>query len=149
MTILKTCRFFLFFFLSIQLVTAQDFYVSDSNGSDNNSGTIESPFKTINKGISMVSAGGTVYVMEGIYQNANYGTVDPSTNTNMDNPHVVTVNKSGAEGAYITLRNYPGHTPKIQFDGRGGIIISNNMNYIIVEGFEVEGPAQDLSLIHI
>ena len=82
MTILKTCRFFLFFFLSIQLVTAQDFYVSDSNGSDNNSGTIESPFKTINKGISMVSAGGTVYVMEGIYQNANYGTVDPSTNTN-------------------------------------------------------------------
>ncbi len=144
MTILKTCRFFLFFFLSIQLVTAQDFYVSDSNGSDNNSGTIESPFKTINKGISMVSAGGTVYVMEGIYQNANYGTVDPSTNTNMDNPHVVTINKSGAEGAYITLRNYPGHTPKIQFDGRGGIVISNNMNYIIVEGFEVEGPAQDI-----
>ena len=129
MKILKTCRFFLFFFLSIQLVTAQDFYVSDSNGSDNNSGTIESPFKTINKGISMVSAGGTVYVMEGIYQNANYGTVDPSTNTNMDNPHVVTINKSGAEGAYITLRNYPGHTPKIQFDGRGGIVISNNMNY--------------------
>ena len=125
-------------------MTAQDFYVSDSNGSDNNSGTIESPFKTINKGISMVSAGGTVYVMEGIYQNANYGTVDPSTNTNMDNPHVVTINKSGAEGAYITLRNYPGHTPKIQFDGRGGIVISNNMNYIIVEGFEVEGPAQDI-----
>ncbi len=144
MTIFKTYRFFLFFFLSIQLVTAQDFYVSESNGSDNNSGTIESPFKTINKGISMVSAGGTVYVMEGIYQNANYGTVDPSTNTNMDNPHVVTINKSGAEGAYITLRNYPGHTPKIQFDGRGGIVISNNMNFVIVEGFEVEGPAQDI-----
>ena len=144
MTILKTYRFFLFFILSIQLVTAQDYYISDSNGSDNNSGTIESPFKTINKGISMVSAGGTVYVMDGIYQNANYGTVDPSTNTNMDNPHVVTINKSGAEGAYITLRNYPGHTPKIQFDGRGGIVISNNMNYVIVEGFEVEGPAQDI-----
>ena len=145
MAIFKIHRFFLFFFLSIQLVTAQDFYVSDSNGSDNNSGTIESPFKTINKGISMVSAGGTVYVMEGIYQNANYGTVDPSTNTNMDNPHVVTINKSGVEGAYITLRNYPGHTPKIQFDGRGGIVISNDMNYIIVEGFEVEGPAQDIN----
>ena len=144
MTILKTCRFFLFFFLSIQLVTAQDFYVSDSNGSDNNSGTLEAPFKTINKGISMVSAGGTVYVMDGVYQNENYGNVDPSTNTNMNNQHVVTINKSGAEGAYITLRNYPGHTPKIQFDGRGGIVISNNMNYIIVEGFEVEGPAQDI-----
>ena len=145
MTIFKRHRLFLFFFLSIQLVLAQDFYVSNSNGSDNNSGTVESPFKTINKGISMVSAGGTVYVMEGIYQNENYGTVDPSTNTNMNNQHVVTINKSGSEGAYITLRNYPGHTPKIQFDGRGGIVISNNMNYIIVEGFEVEGPAQDIN----
>ena len=132
-------------FTSTQFIIAQDFYVSDSNGSDNNSGTLEAPFKTINKGISMVSAGGTVYVMDGIYQNENYGTVDPSTNTNMDNPHVVTINKSGTEGAYITLRNYPGHTPKIQFDGRGGIVISNNMNYIIVEGFEVEGPAQDIN----
>ena len=132
-------------FTSTQFIIAQDFYVSDSNGSDNNSGTLEAPFKTINKGISMVSAGGTVYVMDGVYQNENYGNVDSSTNTNMDNQHVVTINKSGSEGAYITLRNYPGHLPKIQFDGRGGIVISNNMNYIIVEGFEVEGPAQDIN----
>ena len=136
---------FILMFTSTQFIIAQDFYVSDSNGSDNYSGTLEAPFKTINKGISMVSAGGTVYVMDGIYQNENYGNVDPSTNTNMDNQHVVTINKSGSEGAYITLRNYPGHLPKIQFDGRGGIVISNNMNYIIVEGFEVEGPAQDIN----
>ena len=129
---------------ALQILWAQDYYVSDSNGSDNNSGTIDSPFKTINKGISMVNAGGTVYVMDGVYQNANYGTVDPSTSTNMNNQHVVTINKSGTEDAYITLRNYPGDTPKIQFDGRGGIVISNNMNYIIIEGFEVEGPAQDI-----
>ena len=128
----------------LQILWAQDYYVSDSNGSDNNSGTIDSPFKTINKGISMVNAGGTVYVMNGVYQNANYGNVDPSTSTNMNNQHVVTINKSGTEDAYITLRNYPGDTPKIQFDGRGGIVISNNMNYIIIEGFEVEGPAQDI-----
>ena len=131
-------------FFGLQILWAQDYYVSDSNGSDNNSGTIDSPFKTINKGISMVNAGGTVYVMNGVYQNANYGNVDPSTSTNMNNQHVVTINKSGTEDAYITLRNYPGDTPKIQFDGRGGIVISNNMNYIIVEGFEVEGPAQDI-----
>ena len=129
---------------ALQILWAQDYYVSDSNGSDNNSGTIDSPFKTINKGISMVNAGGTVYVMDGVYQNANYGNVDPSTSTNMNNQHVVTINKSGTEDAYITLRNYPGDTPKIQFDGRGGIVISNNMNYIIIEGFEVEGPAQDI-----
>ena len=49
---------FILMFTSTQFIIAQDFYVSDSNGSDNNSGTLEAPFKTINKGISMVSAGG-------------------------------------------------------------------------------------------
>tara|TARA_B110000211_G_scaffold84931_3_gene99515 strand:- start:7902 stop:9908 length:2007 start_codon:yes stop_codon:yes gene_type:complete len=63
----------------------------------------------------------------------------------MNNPHVVTINKSGYEGAYITLKNYQGHSPKIQFDGRGGIVISNNMNYIVIEGFEVEGPSASIS----
>ena len=145
MIILKYYTFFLCFVISIQHMLAQDYYVSDSNGSDSYAGTLEAPFKTINKGISMVSAGGTVYVMQGVYQNENYGSVDPSTNTNMNNQHVVTINKSGDESSYITLRNYPGDLPKIQFDGRGGIVISNGMNYIIVEGFEVEGPSQSIN----
>ena len=66
-----------------------------------------------------VEAGGTVYVMEGTYRNQNYGTVNPSANTNMSNPHVVTNNKSGLENNYITLKNYPGHSPVIEFDGKG------------------------------
>ena len=131
--------------LSSVFVFSQDYYVSNSLGSDTNSGSLSSPYKTINKGISMVNAGGTVYVMAGIYQNENYGAVDISTNTNMNNPHVVNINKSGAEGAYITLRNYPGDSPKIEFDGQGGILIANNMNYIIIEGFEVEGPSASIT----
>ncbi len=43
------------------------------------------------------------------------------------------------------MKNYQGHSPKIQFDGRGGIVISNNMNYIVIEGFEVEGPSASIS----
>lgn len=131
--------------LSSVFVFSQDYYVSNSLGSDTNSGSLSSPFKTINKGVSMVNAGGTVYVMAGIYQNENYGAVDISTNTNMNNPHVVNINKSGAEGSYITLRNYPGDSPKIEFDGQGGILIANNMNYIIIEGFEVEGPSASIT----
>ena len=131
--------------LASALAFSQDYYISSDLGSDSNAGTYSSPFKTIDKGISMVNPGGTVYVMDGLYQNNNYGTADPSTNTNMNNPHVVTINKSGTQNAYITLRNYPGHTPKIQFDGRGGIVISNGMDYIIIEGFEVEGPSQSIN----
>ncbi len=130
--------------ISYGVFSQSEYYVSESLGSDSNAGTESAPFQSINKGISMLNPGDTVYVMEGVYTNNNFGTVDPSTNTNMSNPHVVTVNKSGTEDAYITLRNYPCHTPKIKFDGRGGIIISNNMNYIIIEGFEVEGPSQDI-----
>ena len=130
--------------ISYGAFSQSEYYVSESLGSDSNAGTESAPFQSINKGISMLNPGDTVYVMEGVYTNNNFGTVDPSTNTNMSNPHVATVNKSGTEDAYITLRNYPGHTPKIKFDGRGGIIISNNMNYIIIEGFEVEGPSQNI-----
>ena len=42
----------------------------------------------------------------------------------------------------ITLKNYPNHKPKIIFDGQGGIKLGPNANYVIVEGFEVEGPSQ-------
>ncbi|MDA8848025.1 carbohydrate binding domain-containing protein, partial [Flavobacteriaceae bacterium] len=126
-------------------LNSQNFYVSDGTGSDTNDGSELSPFKTINKAILEVEAGGTIYVMNGTYRNSGYGSVNVSTSANINNPHVVTINKSGTEGAYITLKNYQGHSPKIQFDGRGGIIISNNMNYIVIEGFEVEGPSASIS----
>ena len=133
------------FYLITFGLNSQNFYVSDGTGSDTNDGSELSPFKTINKAILEVEAGGTIYVMNGTYRNSGYGSVNVSTSANMNNPHVVTINKSGTEGAYITLKNYQGHSPKIQFDGRGGIIISNNMNYIVIEGFEVEGPSASIS----
>lgn len=138
-----------FFFLTLLLFSSfsfgQDFYVSNNLGQDNNSGSESAPFKTINRAISSVNPGGTIYVMQGIYRNNNFGSVNVSNYTNMSNPHVVTINKSGTEGNYITLRNYPGDLPKIEFDGKGGILISNDMNYIIIDGFEVEGPSQDIN----
>ena len=135
----------LFFLMFSGLVFSQNYYVSANNGSDSNNGSETTPFQTINRAISYVNPGGTIFVMNGTYQNNGYGTVDTATNTNMNNNHVVTINKSGSEGAYITLKNYPGHSPLIQFDGRGGIVISNNMNYIIIEGFEVVGPGASIT----
>lgn len=124
----------------------KNIYVSDINGSDSNTGLNESdPLKSINQAVNKVTPGDTILVMNGTYKNSGYGTVDVNTNTNMNNPHVVTIDKSGTQEAFITLKNYPGHSPKIQFDGKGGIVISNNMNYIIVEGFEVEGPAASIN----
>ena len=146
-------------------VIAQDYYVSSSLGADTNLGTEAAPFKTINKGIAEVGPGGTVYVMEGEYRDENAGTpvisfsedtngqTDSAGNLyvysscqNVNNPHVVTINKAGNETqGYITLKNYQNHRPKIIFDGQGGIKLGANANYVIVEGFEVEGPSQSIT----
>ena len=146
-----------YFLLSLALMvfaafklSAQVYYVSALLGNDSNSGSENAPFATINKGIAAVSAGSTVYVMNGEYKNQGYGTASahPSNgelSENMSNPPAVTINKSGTEGNYITIRNYPNHSPKIIFDGKGGILISGPQSYVIIEGFEVQGPAADIT----
>ncbi len=148
----NSCFFYhviMVFFASFGL-SAQDYYVAPPPfGNDSNTGTEAAPFATINKGIFAVQPGGTVYVMNGTYTNQNYGTayahlLDGSLSQNMNNPPVVTINKSGTVENYITIRNYPDHNPKIMFDGRGGILISNPQSYIIIEGFEIEGPAASI-----
>ena len=147
-------------FILTSIIYCQDYYVDD-NGSDSNPGSESLPFKTINKAVEFIEAGGTIYVMDGIYSNQtagvpivsfyeDYSQQDSAGNNyvysngnNLNNPHVVTINKSGNEiDGYITLKNYPNHNPKIIFNGQGGIKLGPNANYIIVEGFEVEGPSQ-------
>ena len=72
-----------------------------------------------------------------------------SNGKTLNNPHVVTINKSGNEtDGYITLKNYPNHKPKIIFNGQGGIKLGPNANYVIVEGFEVEGSSQSITYFY-
>lgn len=61
--------FLLFIFVFPKNVFAQGtntYYVSTS-GSDSNPGTIDRPFRTIQKGVDTVAADGTVYVRGGTY----------------------------------------------------------------------------------
>ena len=160
---MKSLTFNFLFILLTLVIYSQDYYVDDE-GNDLNSGSESSPFKTINKAIEAVEAGGTVYVMDGIYRDDSAGmpvisfyedssqqdsagnNYVYSNGNNLNNPHVVTINKSGNEtDGYITLKNYPNQKPKIIFDGQGGIKLGPNASYIIVEGFEVEGPSQSIT----
>ena len=153
-----------FLFISVFAFTQQEIYVSVNTGDDSGDGSEQFPYKTINRGIQDVNAGGTVYVMDGIYTDESAGAPfvsfyeDPtqqdsannnyvfSNGENLNNPHVVTINKAGNEtDGYITVKNYPNHRPKIIFDGQGGIKLGPNANYVIVEGFEVEGPSQSIT----
>ena len=102
-----------FLFVSVFVFAQQEIYVSVNTGNDSGNGTEQSPYKTINRGIQDVVPGGTVYVMNGIYRNENASTPivsfyedssqqDSANNNyvysdgeNLNNPHVVTINKSG------------------------------------------------------
>src|SRR6185369_585545 len=64
-------------------------YVATS-GNDSNAGTLAAPLKTIQKAVSLITAGGTIAVRGGTYGLA----------TN------ITINKSGTSSAPITLTNY-------------------------------------------
>ena len=81
--------------------------------------------------------------MNGLYQNNNYGS--GLNGTSLNNSPVVNFNQSGSSGSPITLKNLNGHSPKIQFDGAGGIKFPNGVSNVIIEGFEIEGPSASIT----
>jgi parallel beta-helix repeat protein len=116
-------------------------YVSPS-GTDvltnNNGSSPSAPLKTISYAINTAWApGDTVFVMNGTYQNNNYG-------SGLNNGSVVSINATGTPNGWLIIRNYPGHTPKIQFDGAGGFT-GSGQTYLEISGFEIEGPNQSIT----
>jgi hypothetical protein len=106
------------------ITSAAEYYVSQS-GNDNNAGTLNSPFKTINKGVKKLKAGDILYVRNGTYVESIY------------------VEQSGTSNSPITIMAYPGESPVI--DGMDklpntnwGFLLLLEGNYIHVSGFEVK-----------
>jgi hypothetical protein len=98
------------------------YYVA-TNGNDGNSGSSSSPWRTIQHAADSVSAGATVYVMGGTYNEK------------------VTMKNSGSSGNYITFAAYPGQT--VTIDGTGislnydGLIRMDGVSYIKISGFHI------------
>jgi len=102
-------------------------------GNDTNPGTIEEPWRTIQRAADVMTAGDTVYIMGGTY-----------------NERVVPRN-SGSTGNYITYAAYQDDTPII--DGSGiplpydlaGLFHISNVSYIKVSGLKImnAGPHED------
>ncbi len=101
------------------------YYVSPT-GDDSNPGTLEAPWRTIQKAANTMVGGNTAIVRGGIYE------------------EFVTIKSSGSElHGYITFQAYPGEKPVIDGanlsigSGRSSLIHLRNANYVIVDGFEV------------
>src|SRR5271155_2065963 len=114
------------------------FFVSKT-GSNGNPGTISSPWLTIQHAANSVSAGATVYVFGGVYnESVNFLT-------------------SGTASAPITFQSYPGQTAVIDGTGvsccgssgtQGLINMTGSLSYITVNEFEIRnyttGKAADV-----
>jgi hypothetical protein len=89
--------------------TGNNYYVATS-GNDNNPGTDALPFRTIQKAVSLLQAGDTVYIKAGTYTEtiSIYGPGSPS----------------GTASNYITVRNYGNDEVIID----GGCSLANNIN---------------------
>lgn len=110
--------------------TGQPWYVA-SNGSDTNTGSEQSPFKSIEKAVSVVQPGEIIYVRGGTYNLLT----------------TITLGKSGTENSPISLFAYPGEWPVLDFSAQTldaanrGIILSGN--YWHIKGISITGAGDN------
>jgi len=105
-------------------INAKIYYVS-TTGNNTNTGTIDSPFKTINFAVAKLVAGDILYVRGGTYV------------------ETVSVKVSGTSSSPITISAYSGELPVI--DGQNTLPVSNyaglvnlSGNYVHISGIEVK-----------
>src|ERR1700722_3580770 len=101
---------------TLRAPSGSTFYVSKS-GKDTNSGSYTAPWLTIQHAANSVTAGATVYVEAGVYNES------------------VTFPASGTASNYITFAIYPGQTATIDVTGLSvtgtqGLINIINQSYI-------------------
>jgi hypothetical protein len=106
-------------------VAAISCYVSTTGNDSSGTGTLANPWQTIQHGIDQLSAGSTLYVRGGMYN------------------EIVTISSSGTAGNPKTIKAYTGETAIL--DGTGladpgylvGMILLENASYVTVDGLEL------------
>lgn len=109
------------------------YHVSPTGSDSNNGLSTSSPFKTIQKAANLTNPGDTVLIMNGTY-------------TNGYDSQVVSITRSGTSKAWIRYKAYPGHYPKLKHDGWQGILIKAGASYIEVNGLEIIGNNENITL---
>ena len=119
---------------------AADYYVSPE-GSDNNKGTIESPYATLTPVQSKVKPGDTVYFRGGTYK----PTVEQSMGERSSLYSCAFIlEKSGEEGSPITYMAYPGEQPVFDMsgylpEGKRISVFYVNASWLHIRDLEVTG----------
>lgn len=124
--IIVTSIFLTVLFFS-QFSLAATYYYVATNGSDSNPGSINQPFKTINRGASVLSAGDTLYIRGGTYN------------------ETANISNSGTVSAPITISSHPGEWAVIDgqdtIPGYWGVLFNIDGNYVVARDLEVKNSA--------
>ena len=132
---MKKILLFSFWFLVSMLslsinVYSQPYYVA-ADGDDNNTGTEAKPFASIDKAVSLVAPGQTIYVRGGTYNQET----------------TISISKSGSNDAMISLLAYPGEKVILDCSGQSlggsnrGIILTGN--YWHIKGINITGAGDN------
>lgn len=129
-----------FVLLSFSTFTQTNWYVSQISGSDSNDGlSSTTPFETVDQAFDVVQPRDIILIMDE-YKNENFGNGDVWKTENtikLNNIH-------GSHNKYITLKPY---NPNTVLKGDGANILRLvNCSYIRIEGFEVYGEVENISL---
>jgi parallel beta-helix repeat protein len=111
--------------LSVAAITT--YYVSGT-GSDSNTGkSTATAFRTLQKAANLTNPGDTVYIMNGTY-------------TDSVGSHILLITRSGAPGAYIRYKAFPGHRPVLQtLTTNWSAVKVDGAAYILIEGLTLFG----------
>jgi Bacterial Ig domain/Right handed beta helix region len=113
--------------------TNRTYYVEAGRGSDTNRGTRESqPLATIQAAADRAGPGDTILIKNGTYLEAN-------------DEAVAHIRRSGAPGAPITFKAFPGHKPVLSVTRSWNHVLITG-SYIRVEGLTVRGNADKIDI---
>ncbi|WP_447964785.1 right-handed parallel beta-helix repeat-containing protein [Nitrospira sp. Ecomares 2.1] len=114
----------------IKEANAKDYFVSATDGKDENTGTKEAPFFTLEKGLSVLYPGDTLLVRGGTYQR-NHEKWGPASGVSWTKPVVIK--------AYQNEKVIVKPLPSTNFPGNSVFYFKDNTQYIIMDGLTVDG----------
>lgn len=123
------------------MLAAKEYYVA-TTGNDNNAGTIEAPFATLQKAQSVVQAGDVVYIRHGVYKPTEAQIMGIQGNLYAC---VFLMDKSGnSEDERICYYGYPGERPVFDLSGvkpagRRVSVFYVSGSYLHFRNFEIIG----------
>jgi hypothetical protein len=99
--------------------SGQTFYVA-TNGADSNAGTLEAPWRTVQRALDVLQPGQRALVRTGTYAES------------------LDIDRAGTPAAPITIENYPGERPVVNGGGERPLEISSSGAYFRIRGFVFE-----------